>query len=123
MKIIFAGGRNVEWDRAAKLVQSALEKSGWKTSLSEVVHGGARGIDSGANLFAKGVWPIKIFPADWDKFGKRAGPLRNRQMAEYADALIAIWDGESRGTKNMIDEATRRGLPVFIYRYEKAPSE
>lgn len=123
MRIIIAGGRNVEWHLADKLVQEALEKSGWKDSLSEVVHGGAVGIDSAAHAMSKGVWPTKVFPADWNKLGKRAGPVRNRQMAEYADALIAIWDGESRGTKNMIEEATRCGLPVFIHRYANKASE
>ena len=47
--------------------------------------------------------PIKEFPADWDKFGKSAGYVRNREMAEYCDAAIIIWDGKSKGTKHMID--------------------
>ena len=61
---------------------------------------------------------MRVFPADWDKYGKRAGYLRNVQMAEYADALLAFWDGESRGTKNMIDEALSRGLKVGVKRYD-----
>lgn len=61
---------------------------------------------------------LKIFPADWDKYGRRAGPIRNREMAEYADALLAYWDGKSRGTKNMIEEARARGLKVSIKIFE-----
>jgi len=60
--------------------------------------------------------PIKRFPADWDKHGKAAGPIRNRAMAEYADALLAVWDGESKGTANMILEMHRMGKPVFVWR-------
>lgn len=61
----------------------------------------------------KGI-PVKRFPADWNQYGRRAGPLRNREMARYADALIAIWDGKSRGTRSMIDEALREGLEVYV---------
>lgn len=63
--------------------------------------------------------PIKNFPADWDKYGKAAGPIRNAQMAEYADYLIAFWDGKSRGTKNMIETMINLGLhgEVLLYDY------
>ena len=58
------------------------------------------------------------FLAQWDKYGRQAGPMRNRQMAENADALIAYWDGESRGSKNMIEEAKKRGLKVAVKYYK-----
>lgn len=60
---------------------------------------------------------VEVHPADWKQYGKAAGPKRNKEMAAAAHALIAIWDGESRGTKNMIDEARAAGLPVRVYRY------
>lgn len=60
---------------------------------------------------------VEVHPADWKQYGKAAGPKRNKEMAAAAHALIAIWDGESRGTKNMIDEARAAGLPVRIFRY------
>ena len=59
------------------------------------------------------------FPADWDKHGKSAGYKRNLEMAENADALIAFWDGESRGTKHMIDIAKEKNLLTRIIRYDE----
>lgn len=60
---------------------------------------------------------LETYPADWKAHGRAAGPIRNAQMATVADALIAFWDGKSRGTKNMIDTATKRGLKVAVVRY------
>jgi hypothetical protein len=57
-----------------------------------------------------------MFPADWDTFGKGAGFIRNTKMAEYSDALIAIWDGTSRGTAHMIRTAWRKGILVYVHR-------
>ncbi len=84
--------------------------------ITEIVSGTCKGVDQLGEEWAgrKGI-PVKRFPADWNQYGRRAGPLRNREMAKYADALIAIWDGESRGTKNMIDEALREKLEVYVY--------
>jgi hypothetical protein len=63
---------------------------------------------------------ITKFPPNWTKYGKAAGPIRNKQMAEYAclhnGGLIVIWDGISIGTKNMIDEATKLGLSIYVYK-------
>ena len=61
--------------------------------------------------------PVKKFPADWGGLGKRAGYLRNEQMADYADALIAVWDGKSKGTKHMIDSAASKGLIVKVFTF------
>ena len=60
----------------------------------------------------------ELFPADWEHHGKAAGPIRNAEMAEVADALIAFWDGQSRGTKSMIDLAKRKGLQVAVVRFD-----
>lgn len=62
--------------------------------------------------------PVEKYPANWDKYGKSAGYIRNEEMAKVADSLLAIWDGKSRGTKHMIDIATKKGLTVFIYKVE-----
>lgn len=84
----------------------------------EIVSGGAKGADALGEKYAKEKgYKLKRFIAEWDKYGKKAGILRNHEMAIYADALLAYWDGQSRGTKNMIDEARTNGLKVGVKLY------
>ena len=116
MRTIIAGSRNVSHAVGMGLVREAISASGWSGEISEVIHGAARGIDSAAGEALAGVWPITSVPAEWGIYGNSAGPIRNRKMAGMADALIAIWDGKSRGTKNMIDVAKSSGLKVFVFR-------
>ena len=87
-----------------------------------VISGCARGADSLGELYAKtkGYATGKMeerHPADWNKNGKSAGYIRNEQMAEVADALVAFWDGKSRGTANMIDNMNRLRKPVRVIRF------
>jgi len=83
-----------------------------------VVSGTARGADTLGERYARERgFQLRRFPADWDKDGKKAGMLRNYRMADNADALIAFWDGTSRGTANMIDIARKKNLPVRVIRY------
>lgn len=115
MKIIIAGGRDIT---DPGLVMLAMAHSGWIPS--EVVSGGATGVDAlGEQWAAQWGIPVRRFPADWKRHGNAAGPIRNREMAAYADALVAIWDGKSRGTANMISEAQQRGLQVYVYRLDQ----
>ena len=86
----------------------------------EIVSGGCRGVDQFAENYAE-QWDIisKVFPAEWDKYGLSAGPIRNEQMAKYASEadngmLIAFPVGESRGTRNMIKLAKQYGLEVHV---------
>lgn len=110
MKTIVAGSREIT---DINLVRQAIKATPWQ--ITEIVSGAARGVDSLGEAVAREVGlPIKRFPADWNGLGRRAGPLRNIQMAEYADALVAVWDGVSRGTAHMIKEAEKRGLRVFV---------
>lgn len=110
MKTIIAGSRHIT---DLDIVRSAIAESGFQ--ISEVVCGCAVGVDTVGSWWAviESV-PITRFKPNWNTHGKAAGPIRNRQMAEYAEALIAVWDGKSRGTKNMIEEAEERGLKVFV---------
>jgi hypothetical protein len=118
MKIIIAGGR--DFDNYLHLLE-AVVKSGF--DVTEVVSGGAPGADTLGELFARDLEiPMKRFPADWNRHGRAAGPIRNGEMAGYADALIAMWDGVSTGTANMIKQATERGLRVHVERYERTNS-
>lgn len=117
MRVIIAGCRHVRGDKADALVRDAIANSGWDREISEVIHGAAFGIDSAAQRVCNGRWPVTPVPADWNAHGKSAGPIRNRKMAGMADALIAVWDGKSRGTKNMIETAEKMGLRVHVHRY------
>lgn len=111
MKTIIAGSRSIN---SLNLVYKAVKDSSF--IITEVVSGGARGIDSLAVVFAKQEnIPYIIMRADWDRYGKSAGFRRNGEMANYAEALIAIWDGESRGTMHMINIAKERKLKVFVH--------
>jgi hypothetical protein len=84
----------------------------------EIVSGCAEGADTlGTQYAGEYHYAIKFFCADWKGLGKAAGPIRNKQMAEYATHLIAFWDGKSKGTKNMIDEARAAGFKIRIVRY------
>jgi len=89
-----------------------------------IVSGTARGADRLGELYAQRVGLHTYrFPANWDLYGKRAGYIRNEQMAKFAieknniGVLIAFWDGESKGTKHMIDLATKHGLEVHVVTY------
>ncbi len=111
MKTIIAGSREIT---EIDFVRQAVKAAPWE--VSEVVSGAARGVDTLGERVAEELnLPVKRFPADWNGLGRRAGPLRNIQMAEYAEALIAIWDGVSKGTAHMIKEAEKRGLRVFVF--------
>ncbi|MFA5396276.1 MAG: SLOG family protein [Methanogenium sp.] len=110
MRVIIAGSRHIT---DAMTISNAIISSGF--DITEVVSGGACGVDSLGELWAKSrKIPIKQFIPRWDLYGLAAGPRRNAQMARYADALIAIYDGKSKGTSNMIAEAKKRRLYVHI---------
>lgn len=110
MKVIIAGSR---CGCSPLNLYKALEDS--RFLVHEVVSGCARGVDRlGEQWAADNNVPIKRFPAAWGKHGRKAGFMRNVEMAEYADALVAIWDGKSHGTKHMIDTAQARGLKVHV---------
>jgi hypothetical protein len=117
MKTIIAGGREVSRSDGMTLVSEAIAASGWAPEISEIVHGAFSGIDLAAAAYCTGMWPVKTFRADWRRYGKPARSMRNYQMAQYADALIAIWNGKSRGTVDIITTARGLGLKVFVHRY------
>lgn len=116
MKVIIAGSRDVDEAAAYFAIGVCIGRLAKKgVHVKEIVSGGARGVDTYAIAIAKQYnYGLKVFPADWDKHGKRAGYLRNVEMAEYADALIAIWDGRSPGTKMMIDIAKKKDMPMEV---------
>lgn len=111
MRVIIAGSRSI--------TNIDDVKEAWANcnfDITEVVSGCARGVDLLGEAIARhlGV-PIQRFPADWDRFGPSAGPIRNLMMARYADGLIAVWDGTSKGTKHIIRTMKRHNKPVYIH--------
>lgn len=111
MKTIIAGSRSVE-DMA--IIELAVKQCGW--NVTKVISGCARGVDKLGEIWAAANnIRIERHPSDWDTHGKSAGYKRNTEMARCADALIAIWDGESKGTKHMIEIAKQYDLLVYVY--------
>lgn len=120
-RIIIAGSRNFN---DYELMCKTLDELGIHLINTidpiEIVSGHARGADSLGERFAKAYgYPLKIFPADWERYGKIAGPMRNGAMARYAaeadrGMLVAFPIGESRGTRNMIKLAKEYGLEVEV---------
>jgi hypothetical protein len=110
MKVIIAGSRNLE---NYLLVAQAMQRCGY--DVTEVVCGCAAGVDTLGDRWARtNNVPVKEMPANWNRDGKAAGPIRNREMAKYADAAVIVWDGKSAGTRNMIDEMIRHKKPYFL---------
>ena len=110
MRVIIAGSRHCN---DYSLLLETIKESGF--SITEVVSGHARGVDTMGEHYAEthGI-PLKVFPAQWDVYGLAAGPKRNRQMADYAQALIAVMYPGSRGTMNMVETAKKLGLRVYV---------
>jgi len=110
MKVIVAGSRKI---RDYDIVEKAIKESGFE--ITEVVSGCAGGVDeSGEQYAARHGLKLKLFEPEWANHGKSAGMVRNERMARYADALVAIWDGKSVGTKNMIERAKKKGIQVKV---------
>ena len=124
MKTIIAGSRIIT---DYNTVEKAIEESGIK--ITEIVGGGAKGVDTLGEKYAiENNIPFTLFKAEWNKiddnsvvkknkygfYNAKAGIERNEKMGDYADALIAIWDGKSKGTKHMIDYMKKLGKKVYI---------
>lgn len=119
LRIIVAGSRTFnDYD----LLESTLSDYLKENNNITIISGAAKGADQLGERFARKYrYNLKYFPAQWDMYGKSAGPIRNRKMAEYAaeerGVLFAFWDGKSRGTKSMIDLAKKYRLEVHVVRY------
>lgn len=102
-----------------ELLEYALDEYGKKHRIDTIISGCAKGADSLGELYAE-KHNIKIDknPADWGRFGKSAGYRRNNIMAKKCDSAIAFWDGESKGTKHMIDYVKSLGKPCYVIEYK-----
>jgi len=120
MKVIVAGSRSFDdqalmdkWIRRMKTI-----------GIEEIVSGHAKGADACGELVALNQdINLRLFPADWNQHGKAAGPIRNREMADYADMAIVFWDGKSPGSMNMIEVMMARKKPVMIVPFKEKTDE
>jgi len=126
VRVIIAGSRGIT---DYGYVEEAVDASGF--DITEVVSGTAAGVDRLGEEYAEDYdLPVKRFPVDWSnirvpgavvkrnrhgEYNAIAGHQRNKKMGDYADALIAIWDGQSLGTMNMINYMASLGKPFFVY--------
>lgn len=119
MKLIIAGTRTFDnYKLLEETIKPALLGISHLEDIDEIVSGCCKGADKLGERFAEllNIKPTK-FPADWDKYGKSAGIIRNRQMAEYADAAVVFWDAHSKGSLNMIQTMRDLGKPVYVVIY------
>lgn len=114
-KVIIAGSRGFDnYELLKKRMDKLLQKK--KPEDIEIVSGTAKGADSLGERYAKERgYTLKRLPAEWDKYGKRAGYIRNYEMAVYADACVVFWDEESNGTRNMIYSAKVRKIQLRAF--------
>lgn len=114
MRILVCGSRHFyDW----RLLENILYELNKEEPIKCIIHGGAAGTDSLAGQYAKYQYhEVEVYPADWGKYGKAAGPIRNKQMLDEGkpDLVIAFWDGKSPGTRNMIEQATKANIPVKV---------
>lgn len=111
MKVAVIGSRSLYLQDLSKYLPDDTD---------EIVSGGARGIDSCAARFAKehGL-KLREFLPNYERFGHKAPLLRNLEIIEYADLVLAFWDGESRGTRFVIENCRKTNTPIRIFRIKK----
>ena len=117
MKIAIAGSRHYnDYEQAAKYIGMCLDNIS-ATEKHIIISGGCKGADAIGERFAKEKgYEIQFFLAEWDKYGKAAGIVRNKKIAEAADIIICFWDEKSKGTKSLIEYAKELKKTIFVYR-------
>jgi uncharacterized phage-like protein YoqJ len=120
MRVIIAGSRTFHnyqllKEKATQILQNYIQTN----QEIIIISGTATGADQLGEQFAKEMgFKVERYAADWDKWGKSAGYKRNQQMAEVANVAIVFWDGQSKGSKHMIDIAKNKGLKVRVVNYD-----
>ena len=114
MKVVIAGSRDItDYDILLKAIKEC------PFQITEVISGRARGVDTLGEKFAEDYGlKLHLFPADWKRLRNAAGPIRNAQMADFADAVLCVWDGVSSGTKDIMKQAKKRGLPLYVFKVD-----
>ncbi len=119
-RVVVAGGRDYNhYEDAVAFIDYCIQNIRHRYTLV-FVSGGCSGADALGERYAnEHGFQIEIYPAEWKKYGRRAGPKRNQKMAEMGDYIICFWDGKSRGTYSMIYHAKKLGKPIKIKRYDE----
>lgn len=113
MKVLICGSRTIT---DIDLVYRAMAQANFESRITEITSGGAKGVDTLAERVAKEMKvKLTVVKADWEKYGKRAGPIRNAAMIRMCDAVVAVWDGKSRGTRNTISLAEKARKKCTVY--------
>lgn len=114
-KVVVAGSRTFN---DYEFLKEKLNKALSKKENVTIISGGARGADYLGEKYAKEYnLDLIICPADWDKHGKGAGYIRNKEMVAMADGVVVFWDGISKGTKHTMELSNSRGIPLKVYKY------
>ena len=122
LKVIIAGSRSFNnykllEEKMDFFLKNKIDKNKPYFNI-EIVSGTARGADTLGEKYAKEKgFALKKFPANWDLYGKKAGYIRNREMRDYADVCVVFWDGESKGSKHMINLAKEDNMPIRVVMY------
>ena len=120
MRVAIVGSRNIEYENLQKKAYALLCRN-IPSGATEIVSGGAVGIDTLAEIYARqNGLPIKVFKPDYAKYGKRAPLVRNDEIIHYAQYVLAIWDGSSRGTAYTVAACIKDGIPVKVVTLDSA---
>lgn len=122
MKLLVCGSRT--WEDKERL-ENEIVRLHNHSKITELICGDAKGADAyAANIAINHDIPCRIFYADWNKHGKAAGIVRNKAMLnQQPDIVLACWDGQSKGTKNMIDIANKASITILILMDTPDPCE
>ena len=119
MRVAIVGSRSIEYDKLKKEAYELLCRY-IPANATEIVSGGAVGIDTLAEIYAKNNHlPTKIFKPNYAKYGRRAPIIRNDEIISYAQYVLAFWDGNSHGTAYTVATCIKEGVPVKIISLEK----
>ena len=129
-RIIVCGGRHFnDYDRMKSIIDGVIAEIGLDITAIEIVCGHCAGADQLGEKYAEErCYACKVFPANWEKYGRAAGPIRNSEMVKYASEVkvpivIAFRNAKTRGTDDTVKKATQKGFKVVVEEYDSNPPD
>lgn len=118
LKCAIVGGRDFDdYDFMKKVLDEKFDNLSFVES---IVSGGAKGVDTLAERYAKEIGrPMVVFKPDYKRYGRGAALIRNTQIIEYSDVVYAFWDGRSNGTRDAINKAQKMGKILYVIKYNQ----